>query len=187
MRDFRPAPPANRFGYAVLCAGKGGIMDLNVLWWILAVLLVVGGLIGTVLPALPGPLMVFAGLFLAAWAMDFHPAGWGTIAILGVLTALAWLVDFLAAALGAKRLGASQRAFWGAMFGAVAGMFFGLPGILLGPCVGAVVAELSAGRPAHEAGRAGMGAWIGTVIGAALKLAIVFLMVGIFILRHFLA
>lgn len=160
-------------------------MDLSVLWWILAVLLVVGGLAGTILPALPGPPMVFAGLFLAAYATGFEPAGWGTIAILGVLTALAWLIDFLAAAVGAKQLGASQRAFWGATFGAIVGMFFGLPGIVLGPFVGAVAAELSGGRKMHEAGRAGMGAWIGTVIGAAAKLAIAFLMIGIFALAQF--
>ena len=160
-------------------------MDLNILWWILAVLLVIGGLAGTVIPALPGVPMVFAGLFLAAYATGFEPAGTGTIAVLGVLTALAWLLDFLAAALGAKRLGASQRAFWGATFGAIVGMFFGIPGIVLGPFVGAVVAELSTGRPMHEAGRAGLGAWIGTAIGAAAKLAIAFLMVGIFVLRQF--
>ena len=93
---------------------------------------------------------------------------------------LAWLLDFLAAALGAKKLGASQRAFWGAAFGALVGMFFGIPGLLLGPFVGAVVAELSGGRTMNEAGRAGYGAWLGVIIGTAAKLAIAFLMVGIF-------
>lgn len=160
-------------------------MDLSVLWWILSVLLVIGGLAGTVFPALPGVPMVFAGLFLAAWVTGFEPAGMGTIATLGVLTALAWLIDFLAAAVGARRLGASPRAFWGAMFGAIIGIFFGLPGIILGPFVGAAVAELSGGRPMADAGRAGLGAWIGTVIGAAAKLAIAFLMVGLFVLRQF--
>ncbi len=155
-------------------------MDITAIWWVLAALLVVGGLAGTVLPALPGPPMVFAGLFIAAWAGGFEQVGWTTIGILGLLTAVAWLIDFLAAALGAKRLGASQRAFWGAAFGAVAGMFFGLPGILLGPFVGAVAAELSAGRDMQQAGRAGYGAWIGVILGTAAKLAITFLMVGIF-------
>ncbi|NIM69503.1 MAG: DUF456 family protein [Xanthomonadales bacterium] len=153
---------------------------MTAIWWVLAALLVVGGLAGTVLPALPGPPMVFAGLFIAAWAGGFEQVGWTTIGILGLLTAVAWLIDFLAAALGAKRLGASQRAFWGAAFGAVAGMFFGLPGILLGPFVGAVAAELSAGRDMQQAGRAGYGAWIGVILGTAAKLAITFLMVGIF-------
>jgi len=98
---------------------------------------------------------------------------------------VAWLIDFLAAAVGAKRLGASPRAFWGAMFGAIVGIFFGLPGIILGPFVGAVVAELSGGRSVKDAGRAGVGAWVGTVVGAAAKLAIAFTMVGFFILRQF--
>lgn len=160
-------------------------MDLTILWWMLSVLLVVGGLAGTVFPALPGVPLVFIGLVLAAWVTGFEPAGMGTIITLGVLTALAWLIDFFAAAVGAKRLGASPRAFWGAMFGALVGMFFGLPGIILGPFVGAAVAELSGGRPMGEAGRAGLGAWIGTVVGAAAKLAIAFLMVGLFILRQF--
>jgi uncharacterized protein YqgC (DUF456 family) len=160
-------------------------MNLDILWWALSLLLVVGGLAGTVVPALPGVPMVFAGLFLAAWVTDFEPVGWGTIAVLGVLTALAWLLDFLAAALGARRLGASQRAFWGATFGAIAGIFFGVPGIILGPFVGAVVAELSGGRDFQQAGRAGIGAWIGIVIGTAAKLAIAFLMVGLYVLGQF--
>lgn len=160
-------------------------MDLSILWWILAILLVLAGLAGTVFPAMPGVPLVFAGLFLAAYATGFEPAGTGTVAVLGALTAAAWLIDFLAAALGAKQLGASQRAFWGAMIGAIAGMFFGIPGIIFGPFFGAVIAEMSGGRPMGEAGKAGLGAWIGTVIGAAAKLAIAFLMVGIFIIRQF--
>ena len=160
-------------------------MDWTILWWVLATLIVIGGLAGTIVPALPGVPMVFAGLFLAAWAGGFVQVGWTTVGVLGVLTALAWLIDFLAAALGAKRLGASQRAFWGAAFGAFAGIFFGLPGIVLGPFVGAVVAELSAGRDIQQAGRAGYGAWLGIVLGTAAKLAIAFLMVGIFVLKQF--
>ena len=161
-------------------------MDWTILWWVLATLIVIAGLAGTIVPALPGPPLVLAGLLLAAWAGGFEAVGWGTIGILGVLTALAWLIDFLAAALGAKRLGASHRAFWGAAFGAIVGMFFGIPGILLGPFVGAVVAELSAGRDMQQAGRAGYGAWIGVVLGTAAKLAIAFLMVGIFVLKQWL-
>ena len=156
-------------------------MDWTVLWWVLAALIVVGGLVGTIVPALPGVPLVFAGLLLGAWAGNFIQVSWTTVGILGALTILAWLIDFLAAAMGAKRLGASQRAFWGAAFGAVVGMFFGIPGIVLGPFVGAVVAEISAGRSVHQASRAGYGAWIGVVLGTAAKLAIAFLMVGVFI------
>jgi uncharacterized protein YqgC (DUF456 family) len=161
-------------------------MDWTILWWVLAALVVVAGLAGTIIPALPGPPLVFLGLFLAAWAGGFEAVGWGTIGVLGALTAVAWLIDFLAAALGARRLGASRRAFWGAAFGALVGLFFGIAGVLLGPFVGAVVAELSAGRDMQQAGRSGYGAWIGVVLGTAAKLAIAFLMVGIFVFRQFL-
>lgn len=161
-------------------------MDWTVLWWVLAILIVLGGLVGTIFPSLPGVPLVFVGLLLAAWADGFQQVGGVTVAILGLLAVVAWLIDFLAAAMGAKRLGASPRAFWGATFGAIVGMFFGLPGIVLGPFVGAVAAELSAGRTLDEAGRAGYGAWIGVVVGTAAKLAIAFLMVGIFVLKQFL-
>jgi uncharacterized protein YqgC (DUF456 family) len=161
-------------------------MDWTILWWVLATLIVIGGLAGTIIPALPGVPLVFAGLLLGAWAGDFVRVGWTTVGILGALTALAWLVDFLAAAMGARQLGASQRAFWGAAFGAIVGMFFGLPGIILGPFVGAVVAEISAGRTVQQASIAGYGTWIGIILGTAAKLAIAFLMVGIFVINQWL-
>jgi uncharacterized protein YqgC (DUF456 family) len=161
-------------------------MDWTVLWWVLAALIVIGGLAGTVVPALPGVPLIFAGLVLAAWATGFETVGWGTIGVLAVLTALAVIIDFLSAAFGAKRQGASPRAFWGATIGAVVGMFFGLAGILLGPFIGAVVAELSAGRGAQQAGRSGYGVWVGLVLGTAAKLAIAFLMLGIFLTKYIL-
>ncbi len=161
-------------------------MDWQILWWILSALIVLGGLVGTVIPALPGIPLIFGGLLLAAWAEGFQLVGGATIAILGGLTALAWLVDFLAAALGAKRLGASQKAFWGATVGAIVGMFFGLPGIILGPFLGAVIAELSTGRTLDDAGRAGYGAWLGVIVGTAAKLGIAFFMVGIFLFQFIL-
>lgn len=121
---------------------------------------------------------------LAAWSTGFEPVGWGTLGLLGALTALSVMIDFLAAALGAKRLGASQWAFWGATLGAIVGMFFGLPGILLGPFVGAVAAELAAGHGTHQASRSGYGVWVGAVVGTAAKLAIAFLMLGVFLAKY---
>jgi len=159
-------------------------MDWTILWWILAALIVVGGLVGTVVPALPGIPMMFAGLLLAAWITGFEPVGWGTLSVLAVLTVLSLIIDFMAAAYGAKGQGASPRAFWGATLGALVGMFFGLPGIVLGPFIGAVAAELASGTGARQAGRSGYGVWIGLVLGTAAKLAIAFLMLGIFLTRY---
>lgn len=158
-------------------------MDWTILWWVLAALIVIGGLVGTVVPALPGVPMILAGLVLAAWSTGYDPVGWGTIGILAVLTAIAVIIDIMSAAFGAKRQGASPRAFWGATVGAIVGMFFGLAGILLGPFIGAVVAELAAGSGAQQAGRSGYGVWIGLVLGTAAKLAIAFLMLGIFLTK----
>lgn len=155
-------------------------MDWTILWWIIAILLVLAGLAGTVLPALPGVPLVFLGLFLGAWAGEFQQVGWGTIALLGVLAVIAWLADFLAGAMGTKYMGASSRAFWGATIGAIVGLFFGLVGLLLGPFIGAVAGELSLGRNLTHSGRAGVGAWLGIVFATAVKLGLVFLMLGVY-------
>jgi hypothetical protein len=147
---------------------------------IIAAVLVVVGIAGTVLPVLPGVAFVFLGLLLAAWADGFQRVGAVTLAILGLLTALAVAADFFASALGAKKMGASPRAVLGATLGAVVGIFFGIPGLLLGPFVGAVAGELSANRPLLHAGRAGLGTWLGLLLGSVAKVALAFLMVGVF-------
>jgi hypothetical protein len=147
---------------------------------VIAALLVIVGLAGTVLPVLPGIAFVFGGLLLAAWADDFQRVGAVAIAILGVLTALAVAADFAASALGARKLGASPRGIAGAAIGAVVGIFFGLPGLVLGPFVGAVAGEISARRELLHAGRAGLGTWLGLLLGSVAKLTLAFLMVGVF-------
>ena len=147
---------------------------------IVAVLLVIIGLAGTLLPVLPGVPFVFAGLLLAAWADGFQRVGAITLVILGLLTALAMAADFAASAFGAKKMGASPRAVMGATIGAVVGIFFGLPGLVLGPFVGAVAGELSANRELLHAGRAGLGTWLGLLLGSVVKLTLAFLMVGVF-------
>jgi uncharacterized protein YqgC (DUF456 family) len=153
---------------------------IDVLLWLLTAILVLAGLLGLILPALPGAPLLFAGLLLAAWVEDFSYVGGGTLAVLGVLALLTYAVDFAASALGAKRFGASNRAVVGAAIGALVGIFFGLPGILLGPFVGAVLGELSDRRGPRDAARAGVGATLGLALGAVTKLALACSMLGIF-------
>jgi len=154
-------------------------MDPNV-YLAIAVILVVLGVLGTVLPVLPGALLVFAGLFLAAWAQDFTRVGaWG-LAIIGALMALSFAVDFIASMAGAKRVGASPKALVGAAVGGLAGLFFGLPGILLGPFIGAVLGELIARGGFAQAARVGVGTWLGLLVAAVAKLVIAVLMIGTF-------
>ncbi len=146
----------------------------------IAAILVLAGVLGTVLPVLPGALLVFAGLFLAAWAQDFTRVGvWG-LAIIGALMAVSFAVDFIASMLGAKRVGASPKALIGAAVGGLAGLFFGLPGILLGPFIGAVLGELIARGGFAQAARVGVGTWLGLLVAAVAKLVIAFLMIGTF-------
>jgi len=158
---------------------------MAVLLWVLAVALVLVGLVGVVLPALPGTVLIFAGLVLAAWADHFTRVGGLTLAVIGVIGAGSYGVDFVAAALGTKRLGASPRAMAGAALGTIAGLFFGLPGIIFGPFIGAVAGELTVNRDFVRAGRAGVAAWIGFVIGMAVKVGMAFLMLAIFAAAFF--
>lgn len=155
---------------------------LDMLWYILAALLVVAGFAGTVVPAVPGVPLVFAGMLLAAWVDGFNHVGAITLTILGVLALVATLLDFIAGVLGAKRVGASRRALAGAAIGTVAGMFFGLPGLLLGPFIGALAGELGASGSLARATRVGAGAWFGFIVGTVVKLGVSFAMLGIFVL-----
>jgi uncharacterized protein YqgC (DUF456 family) len=149
--------------------------------WILAVVLIVVGVVGTVLPALPGAILVFAGIALAAWIDDFaRISGW-TLGVLGVLTVIAWLTDYVAAAAGAKKVGASKYAIIGAAIGTVAGVFTGLVGLIFMPLVGAAIGEFLARKDALRAGKVGVATWIGMLVGTVAKVAIVFLMVGVFV------
>ena len=157
-------------------------MDLHALWYVLAVVLIVVGFIGTIVPALPGVPLVFAGMFVAAWADGFQHVGVWWLVGLGVLTLIALAVDFLAGLAGAKRVGASRMALIGAAVGTVVGIFFGIPGLLLGPFLGALIGELVAGGTLKRATGVGVGAWIGFLIGTVLKLGVCFAMLGLFAL-----
>ena len=154
--------------------------------WVVAALLVVAGIVGTVLPALPGVPLVFAGLLLAAWLDGFAKVGALPLVLLAILMLVAVVVDYASSALGAKRMGASPTALWGAAIGTLVGAFFALPGLLVGPFLGAAAGELLARRGLRHAGKVGLGAWLGFVFGTLAKLALAFAMVAIFALAYLL-
>ena len=158
---------------------------MTILLWVVGVVLVAVGIAGIVLPALPGTLLIVVGLGLAAWADGFARVSVWTLALIAVIGALSYGVDFAAAALGAKKLGASPRAVAGAALGTLLGLFLGLPGIIFGPLVGAIAGELTTHRDWGRAGRAGMAAWIGFAIGTAVKIAMAFSMIAIFLTAFF--
>lgn len=159
--------------------------DLTTLWYVLAALLVLVGIAGTLLPALPGIPLVFAGLLLAAWAGDFQQVGWVVLLVLGLLTAASFAIDVLSTAMGAKRVGASRLALLGAVIGTFAGLALGLVGVFVGPFVGALLGELAHRRALGRADmghatRVGMGTWVGIIVGTVLKLGLAFAMLGLF-------
>jgi len=155
-------------------------MDPNALYYALAATLVLIGLLGTVLPAIPGALFVFCGLALAAWADGFTRVGAVGLTLIGVLGALSFVADFVASLMGARRVGASPLALAGATAGGLFGLFLGLPGMILGPFIGAVAGELIARGRLAQAGKVGLGTWLGLVAAAVLKLVLAFMMIATF-------
>lgn len=150
--------------------------------YILSAVLILVGLLGTVLPILPGIPVAFAGMWLAAWTGNYQEITVFTLIVLGVLTLISIGVDILASALGAKRAGASKMAIIGAGIGSIVGMlFFSLPGLIIGPFVGVLVVETSKGKSVREASKIGFATWIGMAVGVALKVGLAFSMLGIFL------
>ncbi len=154
--------------------------------WVLSVVCIVVGMAGTLLPGLPGAPLVFGGMVLAAWADGFQNVGAPTLLVLAALTVLAFLTDFIAAGLGAKKAGASRKALIGAAIGTVVGLFFGVVGIFIGPFIGAAVGEYLDRRELLRAGRVGVWTWLGLVFGSLVKLVLAFSMVGIFAVAYLL-
>jgi len=151
---------------------------------IAGILMVVIGIAGIIIPGLPGVVLVYLGLFFVAWSDGFARVGWITLTILLLIGAVAWLIDLFTTVYGARRIGASRWAAVGAALGMLIGFWFGLPGILLGPFLGALLVEYLVRKDLLEAGKAGLGTWLGLVVGTALKLALVFAMIGIFLIAY---
>ena len=154
---------------------------MSALLWIVAIALIVIGVAGTILPAIPGVTLVFAGMLLAAWIDHFARIPVWLVVIFGLLTAIAWAVDYFAAAAGAKKAGASKLAVAGALIGTLAGVFTGLWGLLFMPLVGAAAGQFIAQRDLLRAGKVGVATWLGLLVGTAVKIAIVFAMIGVFV------
>ena len=149
--------------------------------WIVAVLLMLVGIAGTVLPALPGVPLIFGGVLLAAWIDDFQRISVVTVIVLAVLAVIGIVIDYVAAAISAKRAGASRQGIIGAAIGTLAGIFTGLWGLLFMPLVGAAVGEFVAHKDMFRAGKVGAATWFGLLVATAVKLAIAFTMIGVFV------
>lgn len=160
--------------------------DHSLILWVIAAICTVTGLSGLLLPVVPGAPILFLGLLFGAWAEGFQYIGVWTLLILAGMAGLTYVVEFAASILGVRKFGGSRRAMAGAVLGGVVGLFLGIPGILLGPFVGAVIGELSLQRSLDQASRAGFGTVVGLAIGVAGKFAIGIAMIGLFVLMRLL-
>ena len=153
----------------------------DALLWILSVALIVLGIAGTVLPALPGTALVLAGIALGAWIDDFVHVSVGTTVFVAALAVVAWVLEYVAGLLGARRAGASTQALIGAVLGTIVGLFMGLIGVLFMPLVGAAIGEYLAQKDQQRALKVGFATWLGMIVGLVAKVVIAFVMIGIFI------
>lgn len=155
---------------------------MELLWWLFAIVLMAIGLIGTVLPAVPGAIIILAAAVIHQIMLGSEKSlGWWNIAVLVLLTLLSYALEFASGYFGAKRFGATKLGAFGAMIGAIAGLFFPFPGLIVGPVVGAIAGELVAGKRLVSAGRAGWGTLLGNLAGMLGKLTIGLVMVSWFL------
>jgi uncharacterized protein YqgC (DUF456 family) len=155
-------------------------MSADSLGYAIGAVLIVAGLAGAIIPALPAIPVIFAGIWLMAGVDHYRHVGPWWLAGIAGLGAVGLSLDVLAGALGAKRMGASRRAVWGALAGTLIGLAFGLPGMLLGPFLGALLGELSAGESVLRSTHVGVGTWMGWLFGTLIKLVCSVMMVALF-------
>lgn len=150
--------------------------------WALVVLMLLLGLVGIIVPAIPGTILVFGGVLLGAWIDDFTVISTTVVIIAGVLAVLGWIADYVSGLLGAKRAGASKTALLGAVAGTIVGLFFGMIGVLFFPLIGAAIGEYLAISDVRRAGNVGVATWLGMLVGAVIKVVLTFFTIGMFVL-----
>ena len=157
---------------------------MELFWWLLTIVLFAVGLIGTVLPVLPGTTIILAAAIIHRLVLGAEKSiGWKTIVALVLLTLLSYVFDFLGSYFGAKYFGATKWGAVGAILGALVGLFLGLIGLFVGPVIGAVVGEVIAGKRMIDAGRAGWGSLLGNIGAMLAKLIIGVAMITIFLVN----
>jgi uncharacterized protein YqgC (DUF456 family) len=156
---------------------------MELFWWLFTIVLFAVGLIGTVLPVIPGTTIILAAAIIHRMMLGAEKSiGWRSIAILLLLTLATYALDFLGGYFGAKYFGATKWGMFGAVIGALVGIVFGIIGLFIGPVIGAITGEFIAGKRLIDAGRAGWGSLLGNLGGMIGKLVIALVMITIFLI-----
>lgn len=157
-------------------------VQVELFWWFFAIALFAVGLIGTIVPVLPGTTIILAAAIIHRLMLGAEKSiGWKAIVVLSLLTLFSYVFDFLGSYSGAKYFGATKWGAFGAILGALIGLFFGIIGSFVGPVIGAVVGEFLAGKRMVDAGRAGWGSLVGNLGAMIGKLIIALAMIAIFL------
>ncbi len=150
---------------------------------VLAIILFIAGLAGTILPFLPGAILIYAGMLLYGFMTKFATLDASFFLLQALVLVLIFSVDYLASAAGTKRFGGSKQAAWGAIIGTILGIFFGPLGIVIGPFIGAVGAEFLNRKDFNQALRVGVGTIVGILGGTIVKIGAELLMIVYFFMR----
>lgn len=154
---------------------------LDIILWIAAVLLMGVGILGTVIPMIPGLPMIFAGAWLAAFIDHYDKINVWVVVLLGVLMLIGLAIDWIAQTMGAKKAGATKLGIVGSLIGTFVGIFTGLWGLIFMPLLGAAIGEFIDHQDMLRSGKVGFATWLGMIIGTVVKLALAFTMIGVVI------
>ena len=142
---------------------------MDTFWLILGILFVLAGIVGSILPMLPGPPLSYVGLLIQQFKSE-PPYTVSFLVIWGVITIVVFVIDYVVPAYGTRKFGGTRYGMWGSTIGLLLGLFFVPWGIILGPFVGAFLGEMIASNKSNQAFRAAVGSFIGFIVGTLLKL-----------------
>lgn len=136
---------------------------------VVAFLFMLIGIIGCIVPGLPGTPIAYAGLWIAQ-ATERVDFSWQFLLVWGIVMIAVSALDYIVPAWGTKHYGGTRYGVWGSTIGVFVGLFFGATGVILGPLVGAVLGEMLSGKALSEALKAGWGSFVGILFGTVIKL-----------------
>lgn len=158
---------------------------MDIVWIIISGVLIIIGIIGCIIPVIPGPPISFIGLLLLQ-LKTIPPFSARFLAIWAVITIGVTVLDYIVPAYGTKKFGGSRHGMWGSIIGLFFGLFFFPPfGIIIGPFAGAVIGEMITGKEFNDALRSGFGSFLGFIAGTIMKLAVSFFLAYYYIVNIF--